>query len=397
MKLAIIGVPRSGYTLSKAIQEAIKVDLEVVIVVPPETKDNSLPKFDHNVTIKQVNWKEEDIISALKNMEVVIVISLTEFNLILAAKVREALFLPGESLETEKRIINKYTTRKSLADKNLTNIAFHRVSCIDELWDYYHFGHPFIIKPVDLTGSIGVNYVSNRDQFSKIIKDYKQNKYTKDCELLIEEYIEGEEISVEGIVVNGEFYMFAITDKRTTGIPHFLETGHTIPSKYTSIRNQINEFTSNIVEALNIKCSPIHAELKITETGYELIEIHTRYGGDMITRLIHESYGNEVFSTFYLGCLYNKKPQTNSNHLKVANIEYIVTRPGIIKQINNRLHEDLVGETVEFTLENNIGDVIESDVTPLTRIGHIIFLKQTNEESLESIKKFHQSIDLIVE
>ena len=101
---------------------------------------------------------------------------------------------------------------------------------------------------------------------------------------IVEEYVEGREISVEFISYNGKHYPLQITDKVTTGAPFFVELEHHQPSSLPEdIKLRIKEIVLHALDALHIKYGASHSELKITEDGdIRVIEIGARMGGDFI-------------------------------------------------------------------------------------------------------------------
>ena len=102
---------------------------------------------------------------------------------------------------------------------------------------------PCIIKPIDNSGSRGVTIVNNIEQLND---SYLYSKmYSRNGSVIIEEFMTGNEVSVEIIVINGEPNVLAVTDKLTTGAPHFVEMGH----------SQQSQLSNNNVEKLRISCS----------------------------------------------------------------------------------------------------------------------------------------------
>ncbi len=147
-----------------------------------------------------------------------------------------------------------------------------------------HFGlrYPVIIKPVDRSGSRGVTKVYDQDELQAAINRAESESFSGN--VIIEEYITGNEVSVETISWEGEHYILAITDKETTGEPYFVELAHHQPSLLPeSIINKIKFETIKSLDALSIKYGASHAEFKITNEGEVFaIETGARMGGDFI-------------------------------------------------------------------------------------------------------------------
>lgn len=392
--LAIIGIPRSHYTLKKAVQEANDIKLDVIIITPKGSISEQILAERLNATFVELDWTVESILKHLRLIKIELVISLTEFNIALASEVRQCLNLPGEKKEIEDKVIDKFETRKAVKEAGLSHINFSKIDHIEHLSHFNKVDFPFILKPLDLTGSIGVFYVEEPGQIDQIVREYANNNFTMNRSIIIEQFIVGEEVSVEGLVVNGVFHLFTITDKRTTGKPNFMEKGHTIPSQAENIKPKIKSYISDVIKALGIECSPIHAEVKICKEHFELVEIHTRYGGDMITRLIFESYGYSLFSMYYKALLNNESPKLNSNRC-ISSIEFFMTDKKYVRSCNLEKLNLLDCEVIEFTY-NDTGSLRgkANDPSPFQRLGYIIFNTTTHKRNLNSIKKIYEGIEI---
>ncbi len=151
---------------------------------------------------------------------------------------------------------------------------------------------PMIVKPTDRSGSKGITKVHSikelRIAFNKAKKDSIEKK------VIIEEYIEGEEVSVEFISWKGKHFFLTITDKVTTNYPHFVELQHHQPSQLSlDIQKKLIKLTKKALNALKINYGASHSEFKIDKKGEIIaIEVGARMGGDFIgSHLVELSTG----------------------------------------------------------------------------------------------------------
>ncbi|MCM1142817.1 MAG: ATP-grasp domain-containing protein [Muribaculum sp.] len=206
------------------------------------------------------------------------------------------LGIPCNSLETETITTNKYLMRKAMRDGGVDGPNFtlvKRGQSIEEVKESVKdFTFPLIIKPCDLSSSRGVFKIETVDNLKEGL-DYALD-WSKTGEAILEEFIEGPEYSGESIAYNGEYKLLAITEKHTTGAPHFVETGHRQPARLSSeMKAKVEETLYKAFKSLNIKYGAIHPEFRITPDGRVLfMEIATRMGGDCIgTDLVPLSSG----------------------------------------------------------------------------------------------------------
>lgn len=176
---------------------------------------------------------------------------------------------------------NKYLMRQCFSQHNIPS---PRYTIADDINNYNieHFQFPLIVKPTDRSGSRGVEKVLNTFQLPQAILRAQKESFHHTA--IIEEFVAGQEISVEGISYEGQHYILQITDKVTTGSPYFVELEHHQPSSLPiHIQEKVKNIVLNALDALHIKYGASHSELKITEDGdIKVIEIGARMGGDFI-------------------------------------------------------------------------------------------------------------------
>ena len=144
------------------------------------------------------------------------------------------------------------------------------------------FSYPVIVKPTDRSGSRGVEKVLKQEDLQQAIDRACHESFQQKA--VIEEFVEGREISVESISFKGKHYVLQITDKVTTEAPFFVELEHHQPSSLPEeIKTRVKEVVLNALDALYIQNGASHSELKITKDGdIRVIEIGARMGGDFI-------------------------------------------------------------------------------------------------------------------
>lgn len=204
--------------------------------------------------------------------------------------VAEQLGLVSNSYNTAVTATNKALMRKAFEAHNCNSPKFVISNNTEE--EIGDFKFPLIVKPVDRSGSRGVTKVEKSSDVTKAIQNAISHSFSK--EAIIEEFIEGTEVSVESISWEGKHYIIAITDKVTTGSPHFVELAHHQPSNLSvGIQQKIKMETLKVLDAVYIQNGASHAEFKITDKGeVYVIEVGARMGGDFIgSHLVQLSTG----------------------------------------------------------------------------------------------------------
>lgn len=208
--------------------------------------------------------------------------------------VAEKLELPANSAECTKISTNKYEMRQAFARHNVPSCQSQLIADEEDLRQILEedLSFPKIVKPTDRSGSRGIFLVHTAQELSDAVQEAVRCSFEK--KVLVEDYIEGEEYSVEYISQNGKHHLLAVTQKLTTGAPHFIETGHNEPSGLDErMIGRVSEVIEQALDALQITTGASHSEIRIDEQeNIRIIEIGGRMGGDCIgSHLVEHSTG----------------------------------------------------------------------------------------------------------
>ena len=241
--------------------------------------------------------------------------------------VAEKLGLPGNSLECTKKSTNKYEMRKAFKETGVATPGFEIVSSPEDIEKLSNMEYPLIVKPTDRSGSRAINKIYKKEELEEAISKAIENSFEKKA--IVEEYIEGNEFSAEGITYNGEHKFLTITRKATTGAPHFIETGHIEPAGLTkNMEEKIYNELTKALTALKITNSATHSEFKITPNGdIRIIEIGARMGGDCIgSDLVQISTGYDFVKMVIDVAMGNKPSFEKVTEPKIAVIRFIFNK-----------------------------------------------------------------------
>lgn len=241
------------------------------------------------------NWEEVLLRIAHTDHQIRGVFTYDEFCVESAAHIAMKMGLPGNSPETAARCRDKALMRSTLEAHNLQSPTSIEVSTPEEAeLASIKTGYPLVVKPAALAGSIGVVRVDSpselRHAVAQAIHGISSNLgHAPTPRLLIEEFVDGPEISVESIVRNGSVEIVSVTRKQLGAAPYFEETGHYVsPSEPIHDQAAILDAVQRTHTALDLHWGATHTELRITPQGPYVIEIAARAGGDfipLITRL----------------------------------------------------------------------------------------------------------------
>lgn len=196
------------------------------------------------------------------------------------------LGIPCNSEWTEKVTINKYLMRQAMKEAGVDSPNFMLVDKNMTLQEVKaaikEFTYPLIVKPIDLSSSRGVFKIDAESNLEEAI-EYAMS-WSEEKKIILEEFVDGPEYSGDSIAYAGKYKLLAVTEKHTTGAPHFVETGHKQPAPLTAeMRKKVEDTLYKAFAALKIEYGAIHPEFRINPEGRVLfMEIATRMGGDCI-------------------------------------------------------------------------------------------------------------------
>ena len=198
------------------------------------------------------------------------------------AAVAETLGLRGVSRETALACTDKEVMAETFRHAELPHPAFAAVTTLEAAQGALkRIGPPVIIKPTDSSGSRGVVQVNSPEELPDAVAYARAASRTG--RLLVEEVLRGPEISCEVLCVEGAPHVVALTDKDTTGAPHFIEVGHTQPARLApATEATVRGLIADTIVAFGLTDGPAHIEMILTESGPRLVELGARLGGDFI-------------------------------------------------------------------------------------------------------------------
>jgi biotin carboxylase len=376
-----------------AIQKAKEMGLQVIAV---DMDNNAIGFKDADICEVISTIDIPRVVAAAKRHQIDGVITLaSDMPMRTVATVAKELNIIGVSEDTALKATNKALMRECLQMHNIPIPTFYRVDSYDEYLNIVQrFKNKFIVKPADNSGSRGVFLIN--DIYDKESIEYAfeySKKYSRTGELVVEEYMEGPEVSVETLSVDGNVHIIMITDKVTTGAPRFVEMGHSQPSCLPKdIKEKIKLVTIAAVKAIGIKNSPAHTEIIATNDGPKIVELGARLGGDNITtHLVPLSTGIDMVKCCIEIAL-GHKPEIERKIRMGSAIRYFQTQAGNIFNISGVNQAKQVDGVQQISFVKKNAEFVSEINSSSDRLGFVI--AQAND-AYEAINICNKAKDLI--
>ncbi|MDY4561192.1 MAG: ATP-grasp domain-containing protein [Peptostreptococcus porci] len=368
-----------------AIEKAKEMGLDVVVV---DMNPNAIG-FEISGIKKEIISTIDipAIIEAAKRHQIDGIMTLaTDMPMRSVAAVAEQMGLVGIDKDTAVKATNKAEMRKALQKAGVPIPKFFVVSNEEEYKEAVkEFDVPFIVKPADSSGSRGIFEVIDITNAELVKKAYEYCKpYSKVGDVVVEEYMNGPEVSAETLTINGVCHVIQITDKLTTGAPHYVEMGHSQPTKHSDeIASRIAEIAKEANKAIGIKNGPSHTEIIVTSQGPKVVELGARLGGDNITtHLVPLSTGVNMVECCIKIAL-GEMPDIKHKWSRGSAIRYFEQHAGIIESIQGIDKAKRIPGIQQISIVHGAGERITEIESSGSRMGFVIAQSSDAESAIK--------------
>jgi biotin carboxylase len=259
----------------------------------------------------------------------------TDFAVRTAAYVAGHLNLPGPTFEAAENATDKRRMRRRFALAGVPSVNFREVSDLESaLTAARELEYPVALKIPRSAGSRGIFRIDSDGQMTESF--CAARRYEACGALLVESWVEGLEVSVEGCCFEGQVHIVQITDKMVYPGCMPVEAGHTQGSRLGAcVERSIYACAIAGIRALGIDNCGFHAEIKISAAGPRIIEIAARLGGDRIaTHLTPLSTGVDLVRAV-LDISLGKAPEVTPKWERGSAIRYFQAgRSGVVRAIH---------------------------------------------------------------
>lgn len=322
------------------------------------------------------------------------VLSLTELGLVPAAEIDHALGLGGNPLETVDMLMDKAKMRRHLNALGVSVVAASVGTSEQDVRDFVRaHGLPVVVKPTSEAGSLGVCAVRDTADIGPAVARLRALDLDR---FLIEEYLEGTELSVETLSFDGRHVVVGTTDKVCAG---FVEIGHSMPSGLPAeVLREAEDLVVAFLDAVGLRHGPAHTEVIITDRGPVVVESHNRVGGDRINELAQVAYGIDMDRYAIGGPLGVVEPlRERPRPLAGAAVRFLTPPAGRVVEVTGT--DEVAGDPALVELEVSVGPGAE--VPPLTwsedRVGLVVARGATAAEAVEHCERLAAAVRIRTE
>ncbi|WP_434710298.1 ATP-grasp domain-containing protein [Pseudomonas sp. R1-1] len=350
----------------------------------------------------------DDIIRQIDSigLELLLVVTYYEFYVEAVAQLSEHYGLRGNSLSTARISRDKQLMRQAFAEHGVSS-PVSLLACDDEeiVSAARRIGFPVVIKPRKLAGSIGVVLVDSEQSLqAAITARHASDKLVRTSSVvlddtLVETYVDGPEISVECLVVQGKVNILALTQKRLGSAPYFEEIGHLVSFEPDdqALPAEVSRLVVAAHEALSVEWGITHTEIRLGRGGPKVIELATRAGGDQILKLVELASGLDLFKLL-VDSYRNLPLALQATRARVASIDFVYPAvEGVFEAVRCAGAVFPQGVSSQLVVEASVGRTLKTPPEAfLDRAAFIITQADTTQDCRTASAAHLRSVEVIL-
>lgn len=384
--IMIIG---GGLLQVPVIQTAQKMGYRVIVT---DYNPNAIGMKNADIPIVMSTRDIEGSVRAAKSQNEITPISAvltvgTDASMTVAA-VANTLNLPGIKFDDAETATNKIKMRMRFKKHGVPCPNFLPVwSLSDAKKACSILGFPLVMKPSDNMGARGVMRLDNKNQLADAFKFAKSA--SPSGELILEEYMEGPELSIDAVVYKGEITMTGVADRIIAHPPYFVETGHTMPSHLPKeMQEKACEVMKMGIRALGIDMGCAKGDIKITGKGVMIGELAARLSGGFMSAYTYPlSSGVDLMRAAIEVALGQEPGNLDPVMNRVAIERAVITRPGIVRKITGLEEALKIPGIEEIFLNVKPGEKVVPPRSNVEKAGHVIAAGGTLEDAERAVAR----------
>ena len=337
------------------------------------------------------------------------VVAVDDDGTLLAAAAAKALGLPHNPVTAVAATRNKHRLRRKVATAGLLSPRFERLPVKDDpVQAAPRMPFPCVLKPLHLAASRGVMRADDAKQFVVAFErlvtilstpDVMQRGSRLSRHLLVEAFIPGVEVALEGLLVGGELTVLAVFDKPDPlDGPFFEETLYVTPSRLPSgVQADLAVQTAKATAAIGLREGPVHAEWRVNERGAWLIDMAARPIGGLCSRMLQFGAGTSLEELLLMQAVGADVAAYERESTAAGVMMLPIPRRGVLRAVDGQEAARRVPGIVGLAITIALGQEVVPLPEGVQYLGFLLARGSTPEEVEASLRSGHQCLSFIIE
>ena len=335
------------------------------------------------------------------------VVAVDDLTTVTAAAVAERLGLRANSVAAVSAARNKHEMRQRLAQAGVPHPRFRLVSLDqDPTMVAFHSMYPCVLKPLTLSASRGVIRANDEGEFvaallrigKLLARDDVSVEGDRARFVLVEEFIPGAEVALEGLLLDGRLETLALFDKPDPlDGPFFEETLYVTPSILpAAVQARIVEVTQQACAALGLREGPIHAELRVNDRGPWVLEVAARSIGGLCSRSLTFGTGMSLEEIILRRAL-DWPIASLVRERRASGVMMIpIPKPGTLVAVRGVAEAEAVFGVEDVAITAHVGQTLEPLPEGFQYLGFIFARGETPELVEKTLREAHHRLSFDV-
>ncbi len=409
MPRLLLLLPRTTYRADSFLEAAERLDIQVT--VGTERQDDSLHILGSDLLTLNFGDPEECVHSAVRyagDHPIHAVLGVDDNTAVIAALIAAALGLSHNSAESVAAARNKHRMRQLLQKHGVPVPGFTVVPLDHDPTAAAHcIRYPCVVKPVDLSASCGVIRANTPVEFAaafyRVCALLRKLGPTADDErggfILIEDYVPGIEVALEGLLTDGSLRVLALFDKPDPlEGPFFEETIYVTPSRLPACaQTAIAECAARAAASLGLRHGPIHGELRVNDAGVWVIELAARSIGGRCSRTLRFPAGLSLEEIILRHALGLALPELDEEQQPAGVMMLPIPKSGVFQEVRGQIEALAVPGVEELVITAEPGEELIPLPEGTRYLGFLIARGDSAEQVEMTLREAHRRLTVVVD
>lgn len=304
------------------------------------------------------------------------------------ARVAEALQLPGLPPDVALNASRKDKMRQVFAEHGVPSPRFVQLAsdASDEAVEaaLERLALPLVVKPVDNMGARGIRRVDSPEEYRRAVQSAR--RFSRAGTVIVEEYIEGPEFSIDALVVEDEIVFTGIADRHIFFPPYFIEMGHTIPTSYDgAVLEAVKTAFTQAVRALGIRNGAAKGDVKWDGRRAVIGEVAARLSGGYMSGWTFPYCSGVELTGNALRQAVGRRPDSLTPARQWVSAERaFISIPGVVKRVEQAKEAGSIPWIEEMFIRVAEGDETDFPTNNVEKSGNFISAAPTRDEAVRA-------------
>lgn len=388
---------------ARSLQVDVTVGTERNAVLPGPPSTDLLP-----LDLGDADEAAQAVLRYARQHAIDAVIGVDDRTAVLAAHLAGALGLPHNSVASVAAAQNKYRMRQILREHGVP-VPSARAYAIDEHPESLaaQVGFPCVLKPLTLSASCGVIRADTPSDFAAAFHRITAllhhlglaQKSETGRQILVEDFVPGREVALEGLLTSGALRVLALFDKPDPlDGPFFEETLYVTPSRLpAAVQREIEACAARAAHALGLREGPIHGELRVNAEGVWVIEIAARSIGGRCSQTLRFAAGASLEDVLLRHAFRMELPSLDREGGAAGVMMLPIPRSGVLREVTGQEAARAVPGIEDLTITAEPGDMLVPLPEGTRYVGFLIARGRAPEQVEAALREAHRRLGWIID